>query len=360
MAYRDLTAAADMPPVYREWLYNLKNLQGKQDHTVRAYGQSLRRLLSYSELEPSEFSAAFPDRRTDDQDLHDTLRRQYRLTDIVRDMQADCNHNKTSRKTISQALAALKSFYDFCLDDGLIRDVPDIKRLRKAMKLDFVMEMADPEYYRPSEIWDLYQAAATEPDAGDRVRWRSRDLAMSAFLAVLGLRSSELIDADIDWLTQERLIDTDDRAQWMLRVQGKGGRYRYLPISIEILRVNEEWQQERSERFGRPRGSDPLFVANDGKRFNYQRLLYWLRRLNREAGLRDRSLHSLRHTAGVQLAAQGVPMNVIQSLLGHASIATTGIYTELAGGQLVGFLERTDANTLLGEALAGSATGNDR
>ena len=146
MAYRDLTAAADMPEVYSEWLYSLENIQGKQDHTVRAYGQSLRRLLSYSELKPSEFSPAFPDRRTDDQDPHDTLRRQYRLTDIVRDMQADCKHNKTSRKTISQALAALKSFYDFCLDDGLIRSVPDIKRLRKAMKLDFAIEMTDPEY----------------------------------------------------------------------------------------------------------------------------------------------------------------------------------------------------------------------
>jgi site-specific recombinase XerD len=47
-------------------------------------------------------------------------------------------------------------------------------------------------------------------------------------------------------------------------------------------------------------------------------------------------------------------MNVIQSLLGHASIATTGIYTELAGGQLVGVLERSGANTLLGEVLAGA------
>ena len=108
------------------------------------------------------------------------------------------------------------------------------------------------------------------------------------------------------------------------------------------------------ERFGPSQPDEPLFVANDGTRFNYRRLRYWLWRLNRGAGLRDRSLHSLRHTAGVQLAADGVPMNVIQSLLGHASIATTGIYTELAGGQLVGVLERSGANTLLGEVLAGA------
>jgi site-specific recombinase XerD len=97
-----------------------------------------------------------------------------------------------------------------------------------------------------------------------------------------------------------------------------------------------------------------MFVTNDGDRFNYGRLRYWLRLLNREAGLRDRSLHSLRHTAGVQLAADAVPMNVIQSLLGHATIKTTGIYTELAGGELVGVLNRSGANTLLGEALEGA------
>jgi len=98
-------------------------------------------------------------------------------------------------------------------------------------------------------------------------------------------------------------------------------------------------------------------VTNDGERFTYQRLRYWLKLLNREAGLRDRSLHSLRHTAGVQLAADGVPMNVIQSLLGHATITTTGIYTELAGGQLVGVLEQSGANTLLAEALAEAQAG---
>jgi len=54
------------------------------------------------------------------------------------------------------------------------------------------------------------------------------------------------------------------------------------------------------------------------------------------------------------LAAQGVPMNVIQSFLGHASIATTGIYTAIAGGELVGAVSQSDANTLLGQALKGN------
>ena len=55
------------------------------------------------------------------------------------------------------------------------------------------------------------------------------------------------------------------------------------------------------------------------------------------------------------MAADGVPMNVIQSLLGHASVSTTGIYTELAGGELVGVLNRSEANGLLRDALEEAA-----
>ena len=130
-------------------------------------------------------------------------------------------------------------------------------------------------------------------------------------------------------------------------------------MSPELVQVNEIWQTERAERFGEPRPEDPLFVTKadskdpGGKRFTYQNLRYWLRILNRVAGLRDRSPHSLRHTAGVQLASDGVPINAIQSLLGHANISTTSIYTELAGGELVGVVKKSGANTLLGDTLKG-------
>ena len=209
----------------------------------------------------------------------------------------------------------------------------------------------DPEYYRPAEVRDLYTEALNPKAPKHRVRWAARDLAMCSFLAVLGLRSAELTDADIGWVSRERLTDSEKGTTWMLQVIGKGRRIRRLPLSQELVEANDRWQVERIGRFGPTEPTDPLFLTNDGKRFTYQRLRYWLRLLNREAGLRDRSLHSLRHTAGVQLAVEGVPMNIIQSLLGHATITTTGIYTELAGGQLVGVLEQSGSNTLLGDAL---------
>lgn len=71
----------------------------------------------------------------------------------------------------------------------------------------------------------------------------------------------------------------------------------------------------------------------------------------REAALRDRSLHALRNTAGAQLAAGGVPMYMIQSLLGHASVSTTGTYAELAGDDLAGVPYRSGTNDLLHKVL---------
>ncbi len=334
MAYRELPTPADMPAIFHKWLDWLFVYEDMAATTIRAYNQAVRRAVSYSGVRPSGFDPASLG--------------QAQLIDAIREMRAG---GGVSKATMSQTLAALKSFFDFCVDRGHLYSAPDIGRIRKLAKV--LPPQVDPEYFRPAEIRDLYTAATEDAD-GSRVRWPVRDLAMCSFLAVLGLRAAELTAADIGRVTRERLDDADGQATWMLHVLGKGRRIRRLPLSSELVDANSRWQDERMERFGPSQPDEPLFVANDGTRFNYRRLRYWLWRLNRGAGLRDRSLHSLRHTAGVQLAADGVPMNVIQSLLGHASIATTGIYTELAGGQLVGVLERSGANTLLGEVLAGA------
>ena len=351
MAYRELPAAKDMPAIFHEWLEWLPLYEDKPLHTVRAYSQGVRRVLVFAEVLPQDFRADSLD--------------QARLTDTVRAMRSAPD---VSKATLNQTLAALKSFFDFCIADRHLTVVPDIARIRKVAKLD--VPQVDPEYYRPAELQVLYEEASSWPNAviqdnggarGSRIRWSARDLAMCSFLAVLGLRSAEVISADIGWLAKEGIeigaANEDDvhsagRPTWMLHVLGKGRRIRRLPLSKELVEVNNRWQLERTERFGKLTATDPLFVTNTGERFTYQRLRYWLRLLNREAGLRDRSPHSLRHTAGVQLATEGVPMNAIQSLLGHATITTTGIYTELAGGQLVGVLQRSGANALLGEALS--------
>lgn len=255
--------------------------------------------------------------------------------------------------TINQSLSALQSFYDFCVRDHLPghEDVPDVLRLKKVAKLQVPEPQTD--HYRPAEIRDLFEEAASEGDTQHRIRWPIRDLAMCSFLAILGVRAAELVAADVGWITQERLDEADRRldGDWLFWVTGKRRRIRAIPLSQELLEVHDRWQAERVDRFGPTLPSDPLFVTNTEDRFNYQRLKYWLRLLNREAGLRDRSLHTLRHTAGIQLANDGVSLNVIQALLGHVGVATAGIYTALASSHLSDVVRDTQANTLLGRTL---------
>lgn len=328
------TRQAHMSDFFHNWLAWLDFFEEKPEHTVRAYSQGVRRAVLFGDLEPTEFGPESFGQAT--------------LTDTVVDMR---KIGGVSKATLNQTLAALKSFYDFCKSEK-IPDVPDVGQIRKLARIP--AESSDPEYYRPEDIRELYTEAIRPSTTTGQVRWPCRDLAMCSFLAVLGLRAAELTSAEVGWVTRERLVHSDDRATWLLHVVGKGRRLRRLPLSKELLSVNDQWQKEREQRFGKPRSGDPLFVSNDGQPFTYARLRYWLRLLNHAAGLPVRTLHSLRHTAGVQLAADGVPMNVIQSLLGHVSVTTTGIYTELAGGELVNVLDRTDANTLLGDALQGS------
>ena len=322
-----------LSPVVREWLESLGLFEDKAPPTIRQYSQAIRRVMYVAEVDPKSFGPASLN--------------QLELTDLVREMRRqDGPKGGFSKSTLWQTLAALKSFYAFCKDQGLATDIPDIDRIRKLARVQFG-EQQDPEFYSPSEIGRLFAEAASEAGKQHRVRWASRDLAMCGFLAVLGLRSAELLDAEMNWIRDE----SDAPARYMFDVVGKKGLKRRLPLSDELFRANERWQAERIERFGPTRSTDPLFVTNSGNTFTYQQLLYWLRLLNDHAGLRRRTPHSLRHTAGVQLAAQRVPLNVVQALLGHATITTTGIYTEIAGGELVGTLGLSRSNSLLGQAL---------
>ena len=173
-----------------------------------------------------------------------------------------------------------------------------------------------------------------------------------------GLNKADLLDDIIQAVTREEL--------WVLQVVGKGGKKRRLPLSPELLEANERWQAERVELQGVdiPRSGDRLFAplrkskgGSKENKFTYHQLWYLLRMIEREAGLRELGAHALRHTAGVQMALDGIPINRVQGLLGHSSIATTGIYTELAATELLSSVRDSEANKILGEILAPTAGG---
>ena len=400
MAYEQLPLPEQMPKCYHDWLDDLEDLQERPRTTVLAYGQALRRVVHFAAIAAERWQEEFdgvvitPAILESPEELDQVV-----MTYAVREMRR--GERKLSKSTLKLTLAALESYYEWSAIAGkdsegrpLLKGHPaNLKRVRQINKIE--QPTYDPEYYRPAEVKLLFETAAAPSES--RIRWPERDLAMCGFLAVLGLRASELTDARINWLTQEVLEERDYSATWVLQVLGKGHKFRRLPLSRELDEVVKQWGKARIGRVKElrvlakeleeadyqnpgaeqraanaatdyreladrlePAPDRPLFVPTTGAReikdfegnridrgFTYRQLRYWVRRLNREAGIRERSPHALRHTAGVQLAADGVPMNVIQALLGHQSVATTGIYTELVGSALVGVLNRSEANTLL-------------
>jgi len=154
-------------------------------------------------------------------------------------------------------------------------------------------------------------------------------------LFTTGLRISELVDV--------RLTDVDAR-EGVMQVRGKGNRERrvYLPgrQAIELLKIF------MAERRPLKATTDHLLVTADGKAVTTGFVRRRLKALGDRAGVVRRiTPHMLRHTAATQLLEAGVDIRLVQRLLGHASIATTQIYTQVTDVALKARL--TLANTLV-------------
>lgn len=235
MAYEELPEESSMPAIFHDWLSDLEDIEERSARTVKAYSQALRRVLHFAELQPEAL--------TDPANLSQSV-----LTNAVREMRRAAR--RVSKSTLNQTLAALMSFFDWCVitkdseDKPILKgDPPDIRRLRKVTKLE--SPSTRPEYYLPADIADLYTAARQSSPTASEVRWPARDLAMCGVLTVLGLRASELTGLRVNSITQERLSDSEDSATWILQVHGKGNKWRSLPLSLELYEAIENWQEVR-------------------------------------------------------------------------------------------------------------------
>ncbi len=294
MTRKELPPESEMPRVYRDWLEHLR--KDKKRSTLDAYGDGLRRFLFYAEIHPSLFEPSSVDQAT--------------LSDSIRLMRLD----GLERSTIKSTIAAAKSFCEFCQEQGLIDGLPNFTMLRRGVP---PATRLDPDPYHPGELQDLF-ATAREPSQRHKVRWPERDFPMLSFLAVLGLRGQELCDANCDWIRYERYVDTDEARDWTLHIQGERPRRRQLPLSWELLDAFDQWEQSRSKRFGHPSSYDPLFVTNDDERFTLERLRYWLKGLQQDAGLRHRPLKAFRQTAQLQWENSGLTASQISRFLGNS------------------------------------------
>jgi len=149
-----------------------------------------------------------------------------------------------------------------------------------------------------------------------------RDAAIMELLYATGIRVSELCGLDIDDL---------DEARNTVRVLGKGGRERTVPVGLPAVRAVTAWKRAGRPLLARAGSGPALFLGARGGRLDprtARRVVH--ARLAAVAGVPDSGPHGLRHAAATHLLEGGADLRSVQEILGHASLASTQIYTHVS------------------------------
>jgi site-specific recombinase XerD len=196
-----------------------------------------------------------------------------------------------------------------------------------------------PASYDTTELARIATAVDTGfADQNRQLRWPERDQAVLALLAGAGLRISEL--CTLKW---ECLVDLDT-AQPSVRVRGNSRRERTIPMSTSAAGVLRRYRSDRQRRAVTTRklavrARAPVVTQTDGRPVTPTTVNVWIERWLRHAAVPRRPgalAHAFRHTAADGWLDTGASVAEIQALLGHASVATTGIYAKARPDSLAG------------------------
>lgn len=219
------------------------------------------------------------------------------------------------RTTIRLRFAALRSFYKYLvLRRGLEKSpVAEVRMPKLERNLPVVLNIKQME--------NLLDAPLKEHVAAKGPPWlKFRDAAILELFYSCGLRISELLGLDV--------VDVDFVDE-VVRVRGKGRKYRIVPVGDAAMRAIQRYRQEAAVTNG------PLFRSVRGLRITQQAVDLMLRKYLKLSGVPfAASPHKLRHSFATHMLDAGADLRSVQELLGHASLSTTQIYTHVTKERL--------------------------
>ncbi|WP_460435128.1 tyrosine recombinase XerC [Angustibacter speluncae] len=289
----------DLPEPYALALADFQRFltaeRGRSAHTARAYVADVSQLLA---------RAADDGRSTlDELDL-----------DLLRGWLAAMTRGGLARSTMARRASSARTFTSWASRTGRMSHDPST-RLTAPKR-----ERHLPTVLRADQAAALLDLATVRADDGDPGHLRDR--AALELLYATGIRVAELVGLDVDDVDLERSV---------LRVVGKGDKERTVPFGLPAGRAVRDWLAR-----GRPRlvvdGSGPaLLLGQRGRRWDQRQVRTLVHALLRESGTGvDGSPHALRHSAATHLLDRGADLRSVQELLGHASLATTQVYTHVS------------------------------
>jgi integrase/recombinase XerD len=216
--------------------------------------------------------------------------------------------------TSSRRLAALKSFYKYCLGEGIaLRDpTENIKSGKRSLKLPGVLSVA--------EVDVLLNQPRRDTPAG------LRDRAMLEIIYACGIRVSELTGLNVG--------DVNIEQQYILCL-GKGAKERIVPMGRIASGYLQDYLAGARGRLIKGKPTPALFINRLGSRLTRQGFWKIIKGYARRSGIsKEITPHTMRHSFATHLLENGADLRSVQELLGHADITTTQIYTHLTKSRL--------------------------
>jgi integrase/recombinase XerC len=271
--------------------------RGLSGHTVRAYLGDVRSLLEHA----AQAGVTSPDGL----DIA-----------VLRGWLAGQHASGRARATLARRAASARTFTAFghargwlAADPGPLLGTPKLRR-----KL--------PEVIRQDQMAAVLGALeGVEPDPRDQALIM-RDTAIMELLYATGIRVSELCGLDLGDL---------DHGRRTVRVLGKGGKERTVPVGLPAERATARWARDGRPALVTPGSAAALFLGARGRRLDprtARRVVH--ARLAGVPAVPDTGPHGLRHAAATHLLEGGADLRSVQEILGHASLATTQIYTHVS------------------------------
>lgn len=257
------------------------------ERTVAAYRDDLRDFCAYRQMDPNHFDPT-----------------QVSETDI-REWMMEMMDKGQSAKSVKRRLAAMRSFYRYMLRVGYIEK--DITRRIISPKIDKPL----PVFFKESE---MQRATMFDDEADDEIS--IRDCLIIQMLYQTGMRRAEMLTL------QDGDVDT---RQGQIRIFGKRKKERVVPIGEKLCDYIEKYRAARTDH------STAAFFPglSKGRLYNIVRA-----RMGEVSTLKKHSPHVLRHTFATTMLNNGADIRTIQTLMGHASLAATQVYTHTTFEQI--------------------------
>jgi integrase/recombinase XerC len=284
------------------YLDHLTFERGLSEHTVRAYAGDVSSLFEHAA-------------RMQCEDVSDLS------IGVLRSWLARLHSQGASRATLARRASSARVFTAWAVRDGLLASDPGAL-------------LASPKGRRAlPEVLRVDEAAAVMVAAGDDVTPRGlRNAAIVELLYATGARVSELCGLDVDDLDSDRHT---------VRLMGKGAKERTVPLGEPAAAAVRSWLARGRARFVTPDSGPALLLGARGRRIDPRTARQVVHdRLKAVDGVADLGPHGLRHTAATHLLEGGADLRSVQELLGHATLATTQIYTHVSIERLRATYER--------------------